>query len=116
MSRCMTPWSCKYTSPSRICATYTPTSVSGNFPNFLQMLCSEPFSQNLRVSVLVGDEIRRVERAYSRIMYRYSRVFSKPLYLTMLACYECTVMSTSITSEPDTGIQVCRYALWNAVQ
>ena len=29
----------------------------------------------------------KTEQTYSRIMYRYSGVFSKPLYLTILACY-----------------------------
>jgi hypothetical protein len=27
---------------------YTATSCSGNLPNFLHILCNEPFSQNLR--------------------------------------------------------------------
>lgn len=29
----------------------------------------------------------RMKQTYSSIMYRYSGVFSKPLYLTILACY-----------------------------
>ena len=47
MSRWMTPWSCKYTKPSNTCEIYTATKFSGNLPKRLQMLCNDPFSQNL---------------------------------------------------------------------
>lgn len=48
ISRWMTPCSWRYTRPSRTCDIYTATRFSGNFPNFLHMLCRDPFSQNLK--------------------------------------------------------------------
>ena len=37
---------------------YTATRFSGNFPNFFEMLCRDPFSQNLQeISVVIRTSL-----------------------------------------------------------